>query len=110
MAKTQSTFQKYLPIIKNKYLLTFVGFLVWLTFFDRNDFITTSAYRHKLTELKAEKSHYDEEILKYKQNLNELMTDHENLEKYARENYYMKKDNEDIFVIVDESVSKKQED
>jgi cell division protein FtsB len=101
MAKTPTTFQKYLPIIKNKYLLTFLGFIIWLTFFDRNDFITTASYRHKLSELKAEKAHYEEEILKYNTSLNELMTDRENLEKYGREQYYMKKDNEDIFVIVD---------
>lgn len=103
MKKKAPAYEKYLPYLKNKYLLTFVGFLLWLTFFDKNDFITTSTYRHKLHELQAEKAHYESEIEKSKKDLNELITNRENLEKYAREHYLMKKENEDIFVILDDS-------
>ena len=89
-----------LPYLKNKYVLTSLGFLIWISFFDRNDFITTNSYHSKLKALQKEKLYYEEEIEKNKVALNDLMTNRENLEKYGRENYFMKKDNEEIFVIV----------
>ncbi len=94
--------EKYIPYLKNRYFLTFLGFLLWLSFFDRNDFITTHSYRQKLNALCKEERYYEEEITKNKVALNNLLTNRENLEKYGRENYFMKKDNEEIFVIVKE--------
>ena len=93
---------KYLTYLKNKYILTFLGALIWLSFFDRNDFITTWSYHNKLKSLQNEESYYEEEIQKYNADLKNLMTNHANMEKYAREKYYMKKDNEDVYVIVDD--------
>jgi cell division protein FtsB len=93
--------------LKNKYFLTFLGFVVWISFFDRNDVITTWNYHKKLTSLRNEEAYYEKEIIKYKTDLNNLMTDVNNLEKYAREKYLMKKDDEDIFVIIDERKSTK---
>ena len=107
MKKKPSWFsENLLPYLKNKFVLTFIGFLIWLSFFDRNDFITTTSYRKKLTELKNEKEYYEVEILKNKAYLNDLQTNRENLEKYGREKYFMKRDNEDVFVIVDKRKKK----
>ena len=100
-------FKKILPHLKNKFILTFLGFFIWLSFFDRNDFITTWSYHNKLESLKSEKAYYESEVIRYTEDLNNLMTNSANLEKYAREKYFMKKDNEDIFVIIDESPKKK---
>ncbi|MBL0063703.1 MAG: septum formation initiator family protein [Bacteroidetes bacterium] len=94
------------PYLRNKYTLTFLGFLIWLSFFDRNDFITTSSYRQKLNELKTQKEYFEEEIEKNKAYLLDLQTNRENLEKYGREKYFMKRDNEDVFVIVDKRKKK----
>lgn len=88
-----------LPFMKNKYFLTFLGFFIWLSFFDRNDFITTWTYRQKLKSVVKEKNRYDEEIARYKSDLTDLQTNHDNLEKYAREKYKMKKDNEVVFLL-----------
>ena len=99
-------FQFLLPYLKNKYTLTFLGALIWLSFFDRNDFITTWGYHEKLGALRNQKTYYEEEITRYKSDLNNLLTNHETMEKYAREHYYMKKDNEDVFLIVEEKKSK----
>jgi cell division protein FtsB len=99
---------KYLPYLKNKFLLTAVGFIVWLSFFDRNDFFTTYGYHKKLKSLKKEDAYYREEIKKYTSDLNNLMTNYKTLEKYAREEYLMKKDNEDVYVIIDESNRKEK--
>jgi cell division protein FtsB len=98
--------KKYLPYLKNRYILTFLGALIWLSFFDRNDFITTYEYHKRLKKLCAEEAYYDKEIKQYTEDLNNLITNPANMERYAREKYHMKKDNEDIFVIVDERTRK----
>ena len=82
-------------------MLTLVGFIIWIGFFDRNDLITTWSYQHKLNVLKKEQIHFEDEIKRYTTDLNNLRTNHENLEKYAREKYVLKKDNEDVFLIVE---------
>jgi len=94
---------KRYPLLRNKFLLTFIGFLVWLTFFDRNDFITTWSYRHKLHQLRSEKEYFTKEIEKSKTDLNDLMNNNGNLEKFGREKYCMKRDKEEVYVLVDES-------
>ena len=92
---------KIWPYVNNRYFLTGLGFLVWLSFFDRNDFITTWSYSQKLKTVQKEKVHYEEGIKRYKSELEDLQTNRDNLEKYAREKYFMKKENEDVFLIVE---------
>ena len=89
-----------LPFLKDKYVLATIVFLVWLTFFDRNDFFVQHTYRTKLGELQNEKQYYADEILKNRTALESLIGNKKNLEKFAREKYLMKKDNEDIFLVV----------
>jgi len=88
--------------IKNRYFISIMVFIVWLTFFDKNDFVTQYSYRKQLNELNKDKAYYTDEIAKNKKELFELMSDSIQLEKFAREKYLMKKDNEEIFVIVPE--------
>lgn len=90
----------FLKILKNKYFLTTIGIVVWLLFFDKNDIFTQSELINKLNKLKDERSYYIEEIEKSKREITELKTNKESLERFAREKYLMKKDNEDVFVIV----------
>ncbi|MFM7726840.1 MAG: septum formation initiator family protein, partial [Flavobacteriales bacterium] len=52
----------FLRTIRNRYVLTGIGFLVWMTFFDKNDFITTFSYKRKLDQLKEQQSYYEKEI------------------------------------------------
>jgi len=86
--------------LKNKYLLTAVGFTVWVLFFDSRDFIT-SHFREKgeLNRLEKSKKYYEQQILATKQELEQLKSNPALLEKYAREKYLMKKDNEDLFLV-----------
>ena len=74
-------------------------FAVWLTFFDRYDLITQSEFRNELNDLRTERKYYLQEINKNNEIMNALKNDSIALEKFAREKYLMKKDNEDIFVI-----------
>jgi len=95
-------FKKILPYIKNKYLVTFIAFIVWITFFDNHNIISQVCLTKELNKIKANKQFYIDEIEKDKKTSKELMTDPECLEKYAREHYLMKKDDEDIFLIIKE--------
>ena len=93
-------FQSLPSWLKNKYLLTTLGFTVWLLFFDDRDIITTH-FKHKSELIRLEKSrnYYQEQIKITHQELDQLKSDPALLEKYARERYWMKKDNEDLFIV-----------
>ena len=86
--------------LKNKYVLTALGFTVWIMFFDSRDFIT-SHFREKeeLRKLEASKKYYEQQIATTREELEQLRSNPALLEKYAREKYRMKKDNEDLFLI-----------
>ena len=88
--------------LKNKYALTSAVFLVWISFFDQNKLITQYQYRGELKKLEEEKNFYQEELKKIQADLNELQSNPKTLEKFAREKYLMKKDDEELFVIIEE--------
>ncbi len=92
--------KKIPSLLKNKYLLVFVIFIVWLTFFDRNNFISQLKLGRILNNQRQQKEFYKAEIHRDSTGLQELMSDSASLEKFAREKYLMKKENEDIFLIV----------
>lgn len=90
----------YIPsILKNKFLLAFVGFAVWIVFFDRNDTLTQMDRKNELSALKKSKRYYTQEIEKERKISEELQSDASTIEKYAREKYLMKRDNEELFII-----------
>lgn len=82
-------------------------FAGWMLFFDRNDLISQYDYRTELTKLQEEKDFYTFEIERVKKTLDELTTNQAMLEKFAREKYLMKKENEDVYVIIPESPKEK---
>jgi len=89
-------------ILKNQYVLASAAFLAWMLFFDDNDIISQVRLRMKLSEYQHKKDYYEERISEVKKEKQELLTNQQSLEKFAREEYMMKKDNEDLFVIVPE--------
>lgn len=89
-------------IISNKYFLVTAFFVGWMLFFDRNDLFSQYEYRKQLHKLEEEKDFYTTETERVKKDLNELSSDQEMLEKFAREKYLMKKENEDVYVIIKE--------
>ena len=93
--------ERLLGAIRNKYLLAVVAFVVWMLFFDRHDVTTQYGYYSQLKELKAEKAFYTTEIERITKAIDDLNTSPQEQERVARERYQMKKDNEDIFVIVE---------
>jgi cell division protein FtsB len=92
--------KKILPVLKNKYFLVGIFFVVWIVFFDVNRLISIFRYRSELREVRKEQSYYIEQIQNNKELLHLYQTDKKALEKFAREKYLMKKDDEDVFLIV----------
>jgi cell division protein DivIC len=93
-------FDKIPSWLKNKYVLTALCFGVWILFIDDRDFVTTH-FRHlkELHKLEARKVYFEDQILTVRKELDQLKSNPGTLEKYAREKYLMKRDNEDLFVI-----------
>ena len=91
--------KKLIGIIRNKYLITFILFSVWLIVFDQNNLIDRFKTRKYLSKLVQDTSHFHENIIKDKEIIYQLETNTDNLEKFAREKYMMKADDEDVFII-----------
>ncbi|HMC85497.1 MAG TPA: hypothetical protein VKI61_08220 [Chitinophagaceae bacterium] len=85
--------------LKNKYLLTIVGFVVWMLFFDDRDFFITAQKRQELGDLQKSKQYYQTLIGDTHKELDKFKINAFTIEKYAREKFLMKRDNEDVFVI-----------
>lgn len=91
---------KILNLLKNKYLLSIIGLVVWLLYFDKNDVFTQFDLIKKCNKLNVEKEYYIAEIENNKKEIDDLEHNTKSLETFAREKYLMKKDNEDVFVFV----------
>lgn len=97
--------QRFRSFFTNKYLITGTAFVIWMLFFDRNDVSLQLRRIRELGRLQESEKVMDRQIINTKHELSLLKTDPETLEKYAREKYLMKKDNEDLFVITSDSSS-----
>ena len=97
-------FKRLIDLFKNKFFIVTVAFIVWMLFFDKNDLVSQYEYRQQVNTLKEERDFYTKETEKVSKDLDELTSNPQKLEKFAREKYLMKKDNEDVFVIVKEKV------
>lgn len=91
---------------KFKYVITTAAFLVWMGFFDRQNYFYKAKLDREMETLVQDTLFYHNEISENTRRLNELNGDRAALEKLGREKYLMKKDDEDVFVIVNEGVNK----
>lgn len=90
-------------VFSNKYLITGMAFAVWMLFFDKNDVILQAKRAYELNKLQKSEKIMTQKIAETQQELELLKTNPETLEKYAREKYMMKKDNEDLFIVTFDS-------
>ena len=95
-------------ILSNKYTLILILFVIWMIFFDTNSYFIHKELNDDINALQDTKEFYQKEIDEDKKFI-EKMKDSDEVEKYAREKYYLKKENEDIFIIEHED-SIKQND
>jgi cell division protein FtsB len=90
-----STWFKFLS---NRYVWVLLFFGVWMLFLDTYSYFDHRILDHEINELENNKKYYQEEIKKDQNNI-KLLKNPDQIEKYAREKYYMKKDSEDIYII-----------
>ncbi len=88
--------------IHNKYLLAFIAVLVWLLFFDTHNFMQQWRMRRQLKDLRIERDFYRQEILRDSIAIEELKGDPDALERFAREKYLMKREGEDVYILVED--------
>jgi len=89
-------------MLSYKYLLALLIFLAWIFFFDENSIVAHRKNKRQLQELQEQKIDYKKRINSDRQKLEDLKSGKENLEKFAREQYYMSKPDEDVFKVEEE--------
>lgn len=85
---------------RNKYLLTILLFLIWIILLDSNNLISRFKDMRELRRLQTDQEYYQNKIDEESRKLRELKTDNHNLEKFAREQYRMKKPDEDLYIVI----------
>ncbi len=95
---------------KNIFIIVLTVFIIWMLFFDAHSWLFHRELNKEIEELEYQKEHYKNEITKDNKAIKELSTE-EGIERAARENYYMKKADEDIFIIeYQDSIAKQDND
>ena len=89
-------------LFKNFYFLFFLTFLIWMILIDSNGFVNRFKLSNKLNNLENKKNFYLDEIYKISNEKSQFESDKDLFERFAREQYLMKKKSEDIFYIVKE--------
>jgi cell division protein FtsB len=88
------------PVFRNKYFLTLAIFIIWIVLLDSNNLIERYSQLNEVHKLKNEREYYIKKIEEDRTRLNELKTDNHNLEKFAREQYRMKRKDEDLYIVL----------
>lgn len=90
--------KRWFKILSNKYLLILILFSIWMLFFDSNSWLVHRELNEEIDKLKSNEEYYNNEIQGDASIINQLKDD-DGLEKYAREKYFMKRKNEEIYLI-----------
>ncbi len=93
-------FRKIFKIFKNKFVFVTLGFIVWILVFDKNNLLSQIELAKKLQQVKVDKTYFIDDIKKNEYITKQLLSNPHELERFAREEYLMKRDSEDIFLII----------
>jgi len=96
---------KIFKVLTNKYVIILLLFIIWMLFFDENSYLMHRNLNKELDKLKTSVQYFKKEIKHDKKELKDLKNK-DSLEKFAREKYYFKKKNEDLYIIEYDSVNK----
>ena len=100
MRKKADLWRQAFEWFSNRYVLTAAVGLVWVTFISEIDLVYLAKSQLELNRLESQVAHYELEIEATRNQLVDLTSNPERLERFAREKYFMKRDNEDLFRIV----------
>ncbi|MDM1396191.1 FtsB family cell division protein [Myroides odoratimimus] len=95
---------KYVSLLKNPFFLVGLLFVIWIIFFDSSSLLEQRVIDQEINKLEDNKKYFENEIAKDRQAIKGLKSG-DATEKYARENYYMKRENEDVFIIEFDTLS-----
>lgn len=101
---------KWYRIFLNKYLIVTILFIVWMFFFDQNSYFIHKDLDKETSELKIRKDYYQKRLQEEQEAIHKMKTDPKALEKVAREKHFLKKENEDVFIIEERKVKKPAEE
>lgn len=93
----------------NKYLIVTVLFVVWMFFFDQNSYFIHKELDHEIKELVKDKKYYEEKLEKETIQIHQMKINASEIERVAREKHYLKKENEDVFIIEEQKVKKPEQ-
>lgn len=101
--------KRTLRILTNKFIITAIVFLLLMIFFDQNDWFTQNEREKELNRTQEKIDHLNSEVVRMEKELNDLNTNNAKLEQYAREKYHEKKDGEDVYLIITDTVKNKEQ-
>ena len=99
MINYKQIIQKIPKYLRNKYFIAIALFIIWILFFDNYNLIRQSRIKKDIKELEENKLFYTKEIKKDSTEFQDLLNNKEKREKFAREKFLMKKENEDLYII-----------
>jgi len=103
--ETKKTTRWY-KILLNKYLIVSVFFVVWMIFFDQNSYFIHKELDTEVKHLNQDKKYYEEKLVNESIQIHQMKTNASEIERVAREKHYLKKENEDVFIIEEQKVKK----
>ena len=99
MEKLKALYYRIPKFIRNRYTLTILAFIVYMFVSQRYNWSERMEIQKELDDLRSERDYYQMELNKVQQERNALLNDSLQLEKLAREKYFMKRDNEQVYII-----------
>ncbi|WP_313374554.1 septum formation initiator family protein [Chishuiella sp.] len=96
-------------IVWNRYFILSVAFIIWMFFFDQNSFFVHRELDKQIRLLEMDEAYFQKNLNKEKEKLNELNNNPAEIERIAREQHFLKKEDEDIFIIQQEKVEEPKE-
>lgn len=99
MTYLKNLYEKIPSYLKNKYVIIISLFIIWIIFFDNYNLIRQSKIKKEIKQLEENKNFYSKEIKKDSTEYHELLNSDEKKEKFAREKFLMRKENEDVYII-----------
>jgi len=102
------TVRNIFSVVSNKYFITLLAFVIWMIFFDDNNFINQHRLNNALQKVEQEREFYISEIKRDRQTAFDLESNQNNLERFAREEYLMKRENEDVYIIIEETKDERE--
>ncbi len=95
---------RWYKILLNKYLIVSIFFVVWMIFFDQNSYFIHKELDKEVKHLNHDKKYYEEKLKKESIQIHQMKTNASEIERVAREKHYLKKENEDVFIIEEKKV------